>query len=197
MLRTRQIVTYSKDSCRIVPDIGTFLSRGETMGSLVTTYLRRRDLRNFLQTQRSTIARQLRALDSQVRRLLGSEGVPANELARSDYLHHYVVGILDAITSVYERETRRRLGLELYRDAFVGYLSERFLIARHDAESWFAAISDESRHAGMRDGYADGLLALRGSGSPRRLLDCFEQDVTPMKYVGALGRIPVAMAASA
>jgi hypothetical protein len=154
-------------------------------------------LRNFLQTQRSAIATQLSALDGQVRRLLRSEGLPANELARSDYLHHYLVGILDAITSVYERETRRRLGLELYRETFVAYLNQRFLVAKHEAESWFAAISDESRHAGMRDGYADGLLALRGHGSPRRLLDCLERESTPMEYARSLGGMPVAMAASA
>ena len=148
------------------------------MGTLLNTYLRNRDLRNFLRAQKLTITAQLSAVDDQVRRLLDRDACLPGDLAHSSYLHHYLVGILDAITSFYERETRKRLGLELYRDVFVQYLEERFLMGRHEANSLFACISDDTKHSGMSDGYSDGLQALRG-GKPRRLLDCFAKQTAP------------------
>jgi hypothetical protein len=148
------------------------------MGTLLNSYLRHRDLRNFLRAQKLTIAAQLSAVDDQVRRLLDRDACLPAELARSSYLHHYLVGILDAITSFYERETRKRLGLELYRDVFVQYLQERFLVARHEADDLFAGINEETQDSGMSDGYADGLQALRG-GKPRRLLDCLARQSAP------------------
>lgn len=141
------------------------------MGSLLETYRRQRDLRNFLRTQEVTIASQLSAVDGQLRRLLDCPRCPSGDLARSEYLHHYLVGILDAITSFYERETRRRLGLQLFRDVFVRYLRDRFYVPQPEADALFATIDENSQNPGLRDGYLDGLLALRGGRPPRRLLD--------------------------
>jgi hypothetical protein len=166
------------------------------VSSLIESYLRQRDLRNFQRSQELTIAAQLSAVDEQVRRLLSQDGCSPAELARSDYLHHYLVGILDAITSFYERETRKRLGLELYRDVFVRYLSNRFLVARREAEALFAAVGAEPQHSGMRDGYADGLQALRG-GTPRRLLDCYARRGTAVESVAMMTGFSVAVAATA
>lgn len=147
------------------------------MGSLLDTYIKQRDLRNFLRAQEINIAGQLSAFDEQVTRILDKGVCPRAELARSEYLHQYLVGILDAITSFYERETRKRLGLALYRETFVRYFRERFFLPRHEAERLFALASErlESGAVGMRDGYEDGLLALRGEQRPRRLLDVFAQ----------------------
>ena len=147
------------------------------MGSVLETYRRRRDLRNFLRTQELAIASQLSAVDGQVRRLLDSPECHSGELARSTYLHHYLIGILDAITSFYERETRRRLGLQLFRDVFVRYLRERFFVPQPEADALFAMIDEQ--HPGVRDGYLDGLLALRGGKSPRRLLDWVSNQIWP------------------
>jgi len=149
------------------------------MGSVLETYRRQRDLRNFLRTQETTIASQLSAVDGQVKRLLDSPECHSGDLARSEYLHHYLVGVLDAITSFYERETRRRLGLQLYRDVFVRYLRDRFFVPQPEADALFATIDEHSQHPGMRDGYLDGLLALRGGKSPRRLLDWVSNQVWP------------------
>jgi hypothetical protein len=149
------------------------------MGSLLETYRRRRDMRNFLRTQQMTIATQLDAVDGQVKRLLDSPQCHSGDLARSEYLHHYLVGTLDAITSFYERETRRRLGLQLFRDVFVRYLRDRFFVPLPEADALFATIDENSQHPGLRDGYLDGLVALRGGKSPCRLLDWVSNQVWP------------------
>jgi hypothetical protein len=166
------------------------------MGTLLNSYFRHRDLRNFLRAQKLTIATQLSAVDDQVRRLLDRDACSPGELARSPYLHNYLVGILDAITSFYERETRRRLGLELYRDIFVRYLQERFLVARHEADDLFARISEDAQHSGMRDGYADGLQALRGA-KPCRLLDCLAKQAGSGNENAQMPGFVVAVAATA
>jgi hypothetical protein len=147
------------------------------MDSVLETYRRRRDLRNFLRTQELAIASQLSAVDGQVRRLLANPDCDAGQLARSDYLHHYLVGILDAITSFYERETRRRLGLKLFHHAFVRYLHHRFYVPGPEADALFETIDEHSQHPGLRDGYLDGLLALRGGKSPHRLVDWVSNQV--------------------
>jgi hypothetical protein len=166
------------------------------MDSLLNTYLRQRDLRNFLRAQKVTIARQLSAVDDQIRRLMDGDACLPGEIARSTYRHHYLVGILDAITSFYERETRKRLGLELYRDVFVRYLHERFLMARHEADGLFTRVSEDNPQSGMRDGYADGLQALRG-GKPRRLLDFLMKQSAPGNENAQLPTLAVAAAAGA
>lgn len=147
------------------------------MGSLFETYLRQRDRRNFQRAQEPNIACQIAALDQQVRLILDEGAVLRGELGRSVQLHHYLIGMLDSITSFYERETRKRLGLELYHETFVRYLRDRFLLPRYEAESLFisanAALSRESASASMRDGYKDGLLALRGAAKPRSLVNAF------------------------
>ncbi len=163
------------------------------MGSLWETYLRQRDLRNFLRTQELTIAAQLCAVDEQLKHLLADDARSASELARSDYLHHYLVGILDAITSFYERETRRRLGLELYRQVFVRYLRERFCMGRHEADFLFARACEDLEHSGLRDGYADGLQALRGGGTPRRLLECFTGQAKSNAEACEMAALPMAV----
>ena len=90
-----------------MPPLCVVRSEGtRTMGTLLNTYLRNRDLRNFLRAQKLTITAQLSAVDDQVRRLLDRDACLPGDLAHSSYLHHYLVGILDAITSFYERETR-------------------------------------------------------------------------------------------
>lgn len=147
------------------------------MGSFLDTYLRQRDLRSFFRNQQDNIATQLSAVDEQVRQIIERGACPRGELARSAYLHEYVIGILDAITSFYEKETRKRFGLELYREAFVRYLRDRFFLSRHEADTLFAAAracaSAEGEPRAMRDGYADGLLALRNGNRPQRLMNTF------------------------
>jgi hypothetical protein len=142
------------------------------MGSLLDFYVRQRDLRNFMRTQEAAIAAQLSAVDDQVRRIIAQGACGRSELGRSIYLHHYLVGMLDAITSFYERETRKRLGLDLFRNLFNRYLEERFLVPRFEADTLFAAVRSNEKDSGMKDGYSDGLLALRGKPA-RRLLDTF------------------------
>lgn len=151
------------------------------MGSLLETYLKQRDLRNFARNQGARISGQLSAVDNQVHRIIRDEICSHCELARSAYLHHYVIGVLDSITSFYERETRRRLGLELYREIFVRYFCTRFHIPRPDAEALFAEANDKLKgDSGLiEDGYADGLDALKGQYRSRRLLDHFSRKRVP------------------
>jgi hypothetical protein len=189
-----QTVTQSKDSQRKLSQIRIVQLEG-MMGSLLETYRRQRDLRNFLRTQELTIASQLCAVDGQVKRLLHGHDCQSAELARSVYLHHYLVGILDAITSFYERETRRRLGLELFRDVFVRYLRDRFFVPQPEADALFATIGEHPQHPGMRDGYLDGLQALRGGKPPRRLLDWVSVQARPADM--AQDGMEFALAASA
>ncbi|HEY5048610.1 MAG TPA: hypothetical protein VII49_11395 [Rhizomicrobium sp.] len=151
------------------------------MGSLLEAYLRQRDLRNFLRTQKLTIASQLSAVDNQIRQILDSDRCRQQSLGRSVYLHRYIIGILDAITSFYERETRRRLGLALYHEAFVGYLHDRFRVSRLEAHHLFVSAigqpNAETRETGMLDGYTDGLLALGGKTPPRKLFECLTRQI--------------------
>jgi hypothetical protein len=112
------------------------------MDSLLSGYLKQRDLRNFARNQALRISGQLGAVDDQVHRIIRDDICSQCELARSTYLHHYVIGVLDSITSFYERETRRRLGLDLYREIFVRYLCARFHISRSEAETLFAFATD-------------------------------------------------------
>ena len=155
------------------------------MGSLFESYLKQRDLRNFARNQGVRISGQLSAVDNQVHRIIRDEMCSQCELARSSYLHHYVIGVLDSITSFYERETRKRLGLDLYREIFVQYLRARFQISRPEAESLFAEASDQLNRESelIGDGYADGLDALRGQYRIRRLLDHFSPKVSPIANV--------------
>jgi hypothetical protein len=143
------------------------------MGSLLESYMRRRDRRNFLRSQGDAIAAQLNAVDEQVRRLLDRHARDRSELGRSHYLHHYLVGTLDAITSFYERETRKRHGFELYRHIFARYLQARFRLKRREADKFFSGIPEDFECAGIADGYADGLQVLRRRNATHRLLDHF------------------------
>ncbi|MGD0192025.1 MAG: hypothetical protein ABSD74_14895 [Rhizomicrobium sp.] len=139
--------------------------------------MRQRDRRNFVRAQGAAITVQLSAVDEQVRKLIDQGACHHEALGRSAYLHQYLVGALDAITSFFERETRKRLGLELYRDIFARYLQERFLLPRHEADDFFSGLCADSAGGGMEDGYADGLKALRRGSPPRRLLDNFTKRV--------------------
>lgn len=170
------------------------------MGSLFDVYLKQRDLRNFLRNQSDNIGRQLAAVDDQVQRLLDEGICLRGELARSQYLHHYVIGALDAITSFYERETRKRFGLELFRGAFVTYLRDRFMLPRQEAELLFGTASrdllGQTKSGGVQDGYADGLLCLGGKKKPARLIAAFGRE--PMRADNGLPDLAlVAVAGSA
>lgn len=151
------------------------------MDSLLSGYLKQRDLRNFARNQATRISGQLGTVDDQVHRIIRADICSRCELARSAYLHHYVIGMLDSITSFYERETRRRLGLELYREIFVRYLSTRFHVPRPEAETHFTEAHDKlSRECALlEDGYADGLDSLKGQYRNRRLLDHFSRKSAP------------------
>ena len=150
------------------------------MGSILSGYLKQRDLRNFARNQAMRISGQLGAVDDQVHRIIRDDICSQCELARSTYLHHYVIGVLDSITSFYERETRRRLGLDLYREIFVRYLCARFQISRSEAETLFAEASEKlNKESGLiEDGYADGLAALRSGCRASRLLNHFSRRVS-------------------
>ena len=133
--------------------------------SIWQRYLKRRDLRLFRRVQGDNIANLLSAVDDEVGRMLKGDLCLKDDLARSPSFHCYCIGVLDAITSLYERETRRRFGLELYRVALADYFRERFVLARADAEALFFAAANacEANPALLKDGYADGLLVLRGA----------------------------------
>jgi hypothetical protein len=151
------------------------------MGSLLNGYFKQRDLRSFARNQGERISCQLNAVDEQVHRILTNDYCSRGELARSTYLQHYVIGVLDSLTSFYERETRRRLGLELYREIFVGYFRDRFHVSRHEADDLFHAASASASHKNdlILDGYTDGLDALRGGRRVCRLLNHFSRAAAP------------------
>lgn len=160
------------------------------MGALIEGYLKQRDLRNFARTQGMRISGQLSAVDEQVHRILAGDYCSCGDLGRSAYLHHYVIGVLNSLTSFYERETRKRLGLDLYREIFVGYLRARFQISRPEADALFQAASQSANRRSdlIRDGYADGLDALKGGCRARRLLNYFSHQAVPAAV--ASGDVP-------
>jgi hypothetical protein len=147
------------------------------MGSLLEGYRKQRDQKNFARNQEFRISGQLSAVDYQVQRILAGDCCSRGDLARSAYLHHYLIGVLDSITSFYERETRKRLGLDLYRGIFVTYLQVRFLVPRGEGEALFAAASENVSHKTnlIEDGYADGLDAMNGGRCAKRLLNHFSR----------------------
>ena len=149
------------------------------MGTLLESYWNQRDLRNFARTQEWTIAAQLRVVDRQAELIIARKACAERDLGRTAYLHDYIMGVLEAITSVYERETRKRLGFELYREVFVRYLKERFLLARAEAEALFRSASSrcdaDKDVPGFSDGYADGLLNLRNAKCSSHLYEHFAQ----------------------
>ncbi len=111
-----------------------------------------------------------------------------NTISGEGYLHEYILGILDAVTATYEAETRRRVGLDLHRRFFVDFLSTRLACRRADARRLFdrtrAIFVGNPRKAGVIDGLADGLAALRLGHKPdllsRRLATRFASHSTPV-----------------
>ncbi|MGD0867246.1 MAG: hypothetical protein ABSA49_17015 [Rhizomicrobium sp.] len=117
---------------------------------------------------------QLAQIDSQLRRLGARAGADTSGFYRDPYFNAYVLGVLDSITKFYETETRRRIGISLHEDFFVGYLCKRFACSRDEARQRFAAaieaLEKNGTSSGYADGCADGQASRRGGPAQTRLL---------------------------
>jgi hypothetical protein len=133
--------------------------------------------RNYAWAQSDRVQSQLDHVDSQLFRLKQRKDVDPDRVLKQPYVDEYVVGILDAITKLYESETRQRIGLSLHEKPFVSYASKRLSRSRDEARNRFSTVARETqsgtRPQGFLDGYADGVDALYGGSAPRRLIDHF------------------------
>jgi hypothetical protein len=123
--------------------------------------------RAYMRAQGSRAAFHLAQIDSQLRRLGGRVGADTSGFYRDPYFNAYVLGVLDSITKFYETETRRRIGISLHEDFFVGYLCNRFACSREEARQRFASVIESQEKNGTTSGYADGSAdgqALRQGG---------------------------------
>lgn len=139
--------------------------------------------RNFIRSQSDRLQSQLDHVDAQLYRLRLRKDVDADRALGQSYVDEYVVGMLDAITKMYETETRRRIGLALHERPFVSYAARRLARSRDEAKTRFLTLSRSeqsgARPQGFLDGYADGVSALYDGASPRRLLEHFIEAARP------------------
>jgi hypothetical protein len=127
------------------------------------------EIRRYRQTQHDRVSSQLALIDAQ----LDACHLPETHSLREGYVYEYILGILDAITSTYESETRRRVGLELHRDVFMAFLRTRLACGRREARRIFnntrAICIGNPLKAGIIDGHSDGLAAMRHGHKPHLL----------------------------
>jgi hypothetical protein len=123
--------------------------------------------RAYARAQGPRAALQLSQIDSQLRRLGARGGADTSGFYRDPYFNAYVLGVLESVTKFYETETRRRIGVSLHEDFFVGYLCKRFTVSRDEARQRFAGVIESLEKNGTSSGYADGCAdgqALRQGG---------------------------------
>jgi hypothetical protein len=153
--------------------------------------------RAYARAQGSRAALHLAQIDSQLRRLGARSGADTSGFYRDPYFNAYVLGVLDSITKFYETETRRRIGISLHEDFFVGYLCKRFECARDEARQRFASVIESLEKNGTSSGYADGCAdghALRqgGQAQTRLLLHMAGRNAPPRAPQAAPRRDAVA-----
>ncbi len=130
--------------------------------------------RAFARAQGPRAALHLAQIDSQLRRLGARAGADTSGFYRDPYFNAYVLGVLESVTKFYETETRRRIGISLHEDFFVGYLCRRFTVTRDEARQRFAGVIESleknGASAGYADGCADGQALRQGGPAQTRLL---------------------------
>jgi hypothetical protein len=130
--------------------------------------------RAFARAQGPRAAHHLAQIDSQLCRLGVRGGADTSGFYRDPYFNAYVLGILESVTKFYETETRRRIGISLHEDFFVGYLCKRFTCSRDEARQRFAqaveSLEKNGTSAGYADGCADGHALRQGGPTQTRLL---------------------------
>ena len=98
----------------------------------------------------------------------------SDTIVASAYFGSYILGMLDSITSVYEAQTRQRIGLSLHEQFFVQFIKKHGISSR-GATAAFRKILVQKSHgefaAGIRDGYQDGAQYLSKRVRPMRLRD--------------------------
>jgi len=139
--------------------------------------------RNFARAQRDRMQAQFDRVDAQLHRLRLRSDIDVQRVKQSPYASEYVVGMLDAITKMYESETRRRIGIALHEAPFVAYAATRLACTRDEARARFLDFARDAnngaRPKGFLDGYADGVAALYAGHAPQRLIDHFVSAAEP------------------
>ena len=129
--------------------------------------------RAYVHAQGSRAAVNLAQIDAQLKRLAVRTGIDASGFFRDPYFSAYLLGSLDAITHLFETETRRRIGFSLHEKFFVDYLRKRFKCrpeeARHCFQNTVDALVKDGVSVGYADGCADGIALCRGGTAKARL----------------------------